>query len=97
MDNFYGFYELGYIEYYWYLLYSLYYEFMEYPIMVRVCSIILTSLFMLIPTSCIVLSCATRYFYVGNANLRRHATPILRHSEKSFPTQTISLQSECAR
>lgn len=55
MDSFYGFYELGYIEYYWYLLYSLYYEFLEYPIMVRVCSIILTLLFLIIPTSCIVL------------------------------------------
>ena len=55
MDNFYGFYELGYIEYYWYFLYSLYYEFLEYPLMVRVCSIIMTLLFLVIPTSCTVL------------------------------------------
>ena len=55
MDNYYGFYELGYIEYYWYFLYSLYYDFLEYPLMVRVCSIILTVLFLVIPTSCLVL------------------------------------------
>lgn len=53
MDNYYGFYELGYIEYYWYFLYSLYYDFLEYPLMVRVCSVILTLLFLIIPTSCI--------------------------------------------
>jgi hypothetical protein len=55
MDYYYGFYELGYIEYYWYLLYSLYYEFLEYPPMVRVCSLVLTGLFLIIPISCITL------------------------------------------
>ncbi len=55
MDYYYGFYELGYIEYYWYLLYSLYYEFLEYPPMVRVCSLVLTGLFLIIPISCLTL------------------------------------------
>jgi hypothetical protein len=55
MDTYYGFYELGYIEYYWYLLYSLYYEFLEYPPMVRVCSLVLTTLFLIIPISCVAL------------------------------------------
>lgn len=55
MDYYYGFYELGYIEYYWYLLYSLYYEFLEYPPMIRVCSLVLTGLFLIIPISCITL------------------------------------------
>ena len=55
MDNYYGFYELGYIEYYWYFIYSLYYEFLEYPLMVRVCSVVLTALFLIIPTSCVVM------------------------------------------
>ncbi|MBO5742535.1 MAG: hypothetical protein J6R54_11260 [Bacteroidaceae bacterium] len=55
MENFYGFYELGYIEYYWYLLFSLYYEFLEFPLMIRVCSVILTILILIIPASCTVL------------------------------------------
>ncbi|MBO5698703.1 MAG: hypothetical protein J6R79_01695 [Bacteroidaceae bacterium] len=55
MDYYYGFYELGYIEYYWYLLYSLYYEFLEYPPMVRICSLVLTGLFLIIPISCLTL------------------------------------------
>ena len=55
MENFYGFYELGYIEYYWYLLFSLYYKFLEFPVMIRVCSVILTLLVLIIPISIIVL------------------------------------------
>lgn len=55
MESYYGFYEVGYIEYYWYLLFSLYYRFLEYPIMIRACAIILTILFIIVMTSCIVL------------------------------------------
>ncbi|MBQ5662854.1 MAG: hypothetical protein IIV19_00300 [Bacteroidaceae bacterium] len=55
MEFTYTFYELGYIEYVWYFIYSLYYKFLEYPIMIRICSVVLTLLILAIPISYMML------------------------------------------
>ena len=55
MEQTYTFYELGYFEYLWYFIYSLYYKFLEYPLMIRVCSIVLIGLILTIPLSILIL------------------------------------------
>lgn len=55
MEQIYTFYELEYIEYLWYLIFTMYYKFLEYPLMIRVCSVVLIGLFLTIPISIIVL------------------------------------------
>lgn len=55
MEQTYTFYELGYLEYIWYFMFTLYYKFLEYPLMIRVCSIVLIGLILIIPTSILVL------------------------------------------
>lgn len=55
MEQTYTFYELGYLEYIWYFIYSLYYKFLEYPLMIRACSIVLIGLILIIPISVIIL------------------------------------------
>lgn len=55
MEQTYTFYELGYLEYLWYFLYSLYYKFLEYPLMIRVCSVILIGLILIIPITILLL------------------------------------------
>ena len=55
MEQTYTFYELGYFEYLWYFIYSLYYKFLEYPLMIRVCSVVLIGLILTIPLSILIL------------------------------------------
>lgn len=55
MEHTYTFYELEYIEYLWYFLFSLYYKFLEYPIMIRICSVVIILLLLIIPISYITL------------------------------------------
>lgn len=55
MEQTYTFYELGYLEYLWYFMFTLYYKFLEYPIMIRVCSVVLIALILIIPISVVIL------------------------------------------
>lgn len=55
MEQTYTFYELGYLEYLWYFIFSLYYKFLEYPLMIRVCSVVLIGLILAIPISLFIL------------------------------------------
>ena len=79
MEYTYTFYELGYIEYLWYFLFSLYYKFLEYPIMIRICSVVLTVLLLTIPISYITL-------FARNQLLLRRKRQLERCRAKYAPT-----------
>lgn len=55
MEHAYTFYELGYLEYLWYFMFTMYYKFLEYPLMIRVSSIVLICLILIIPISVLTL------------------------------------------
>ena len=71
MEFTYTFYELGYIDYIWYFLFSLYYKFLEYPIMIRICSVLLTLLILTIPISYIMLFIRNQLILHNNRQLKR--------------------------
>lgn len=75
MEQTYTFYELGYLEYLWYFVYSLYYEFLEYPLMIRLCSVILIGLILIIPTTVLL-------FFIRNQLIIRKKNKLKRVRER---------------
>lgn len=75
MEQTYTFYELGYLEYLWYFVYSLYYEFLEYPLMIRLCSVILIGLILIIPTTLLL-------FFIRNQLIIRKKNKLKRVRER---------------
>ncbi len=71
MEYTYTFYELGYIEYLWYFIFSLYYKFLEYPLMIRICSVVLTVLILIIPISYITLFVRNQILLQRKRNLEK--------------------------